>query len=314
LRIPPARRFAAGEFYDNRLTEGDAAMKEKFGFSNGRAPRTLFVIFNYLLMTCIFVSVSLPLIKVLSDSFEGAFSYGFKLIPTKFDPTAYLRILSQEKIYTPFFVSVFCTVMGTLIGMLITTMSAYVLVQFDMPGRGILVVYIIITMVFSAGLIPTFLVVRDLGLVDTLWAPILLLVVNTGNIILMRNFFESVPTSLSEAAEIDGCSMFGIFYRIMLPLSVPAIATLSLFTFVAYWNEVMPFIYYINNPDLYNFQVILRQYVLSGDTFDTNTEAYIFPETLKNALIVISMVPVMCVYPFAQKYFVTGINIGAVKE
>jgi putative aldouronate transport system permease protein len=290
-------------------------MPERLSFTNGRAPRTVFIILNYVLMVCIFIIVVLPLLKVVSDSFEGAFTYGFKIIPNKFDTTAYRQVLRKPEVYRGFGVSVYTTLLGTLLGMTVTTLSAYTLVQFDLPGRRIIVIYILITMVINAGLIPTYLVVRDLNLINSLWAPILTLVVNSSNIILMRNFFESVPASLAEAAEIDGCSMFGIFWRIMLPLSVPAIATLSLFTLVSYWGEVMPFIYYINDTKLYNLQVVLRQYVLSGDSFSTSgAEDYIFPETMKNTLIVISIIPVMVIYPFLQRYFVTGINIGAVKE
>ncbi|HAN44613.1 MAG TPA: carbohydrate ABC transporter permease [Ruminococcaceae bacterium] len=289
-------------------------MKDKLSFKKGFRARTAFLIFNYLLMVAIFLIVMLPILKVVSDSFEGQFTYGFKLWPKQFTLIAYKSVLTRPELFKPFLISLYTTIVGATICMTFTTLAAYVLIQENMPGKKLLTLFILVTMVFNAGLIPTFMVIRDLNLLDSLWAVILPLAVNSYDIILMRNFFEAIPQSLSESAELDGCTPFQIFYKIILPLSKPALATIGLFALVAYWNEFFSFVMYINNPDLNNFQMVLRRFVLAGDAMHTGTDDYIFPDTLRNCTIVVSMIPVLIVYPFLQKYFVSGINLGAVKE
>jgi len=288
-------------------------MKEKITFTKDTWARSLFLIINAILMVMIFVAVLLPIVKVLSDSFEGRYTYSFKLWPNQFSTDAYRRVFTRADLYKPFMISTYITVVGTMISMALTTLAGYVLIQESLPGRKFLNWFIMITMVFNAGLIPTYLTMRDLHLIDTLWAVILPIATSTYNIILMRNFFETVPASLAESADIDGCTPFQIFYKIMLPLSKPALATVGLFTIVNYWNEYFSLIIYINKVELYNFQIILRKFVISGDNIPTS-DVYVFPEALKNAIIIISMLPIMVIYPFLQKYFVQGVNLGAVKE
>lgn len=290
-------------------------MRERFSFKPGYRGRTIFLILNYLFMAIVFLSMLIPLLKVLSDSFEGNFTYGFKIFPERFTLEAYKQVFRRPDIYGPFGISVLTTVIGTVLSMLLTTLAGYVLMQQDMPGRNIFSMAILITMVFNAGMIPTFLVMKQIYLLDTIWAAILPIAVNTYNIILMRNFFETVPPSLAESASLDGCTPLQIFYKIMLPLSKPALATVGLFTLVNYWNEYMQFVLYINDPDLYNLQIILRKIVLAGDEMKTSgADEFIFSDTLKNATIIVSIIPVLLVYPFLQKYFVQGINLGATKE
>jgi putative aldouronate transport system permease protein len=285
--------------------------KKHINYIKNNPSRTLFVICNFILMLLVIAAMLIPLIKVLSDSLDSAGFYGMNLIPAHFSFDAYKVILSKKTLYWPFIISVYTTVVGTLLAMAITTLGAYALSRKELPGRSFFIYFILITMVFHAGMIPGYMLMKTIGLLNTLWAVILPLSVTAFNLILMKNFFSEIAESLIEAAEIDGCSPFGIFWQIVLPLSKPVLATIGLFCVVEYWNEFFHFVIYINNPDLYNFQVRLREMVLSN-TLDASPEA-VYGKSLQNAAIVVAMVPVMLLYPFLQKYFVKGINLGAIK-
>jgi putative aldouronate transport system permease protein len=288
-------------------------MVEKFSLAKGHRARTLFIIGNYLLMIILICLMLIPILKVVSDSLDRSAFYGLSLIPNQFSFNAYEAALSRQDLVRPFFISVFVTTVGSLLAMLLTTMGAYVLTQKDLPGRSFFIYMILFTMVFHAGMIPVYLVYKDMHLLNTLWAVILPLSVSTFNLILMKNFFQEIPASLIEAAEIDGCSPLKIFWNIVLPMSKPALATVGLFCIVAYWNDFFNYVIYITNHDLYNFQVRLRELVLSDDVSNAVSGKQVFGRSLQNAVIIIAMVPVMILYPFLQKYFVTGINLGAIK-
>ncbi|HYH05084.1 MAG TPA: carbohydrate ABC transporter permease, partial [Bacillota bacterium] len=238
--------------------------------------------------------------------------YGISLIPNKFSFNAYEAVLSDPTLIRPFFVSVYVTIVGSFLAMLLITMGAYVLTQKDIPGRTLFIYMILVSMVFNAGMIPVYLLYRGLGLLNTLWAVIFPLLLNAFNLILMKNFFLEIPPSLIEAAEIDGCSPMGIFWRIVLPMSKPALASIGLFVIVAYWNDFFHYVIYITDENLYNFQVRLRELVLADD-FSAVAGKQVFGRSLQNAVIIIAMLPVMILYPFLQKYFVAGVNLGAVK-
>lgn len=287
-------------------------MVEKFNLQQGNRGRTLFVICNYIFMGIIVFLMLLPILKVLSDSLDRSAFYGFSLLPNQFSWNAYKVVFTDQFMVRPFLVSIYVTVVGTTISMLVTTMGAYVLTQKEMPGRSFFIYMILVTMVFNAGMIPTYLVYRDLHLLNSLWAAILPLSVSAFNLILMKNFFQEIPGSLIEAAEIDGCTPFGIFWKIVLPMSKPALATVGLFVIVAYWNDFFHYVIYMTDRNLYNFQVRLRELVLSDD-FTAIGGEQVFGRSLQNAAIVVAMIPVMLIYPWLQKYFVTGINLGAVK-
>ena len=290
-------------------------MVERYGFSKGLRGRTLFVIFNHVFMVLLMVIMIVPILKVVVDSLDAAPALGLNFIPREFTFGAYKAILNQESLRKPFVISLYTTVVGTALGLLMTTIAGYVLIQKKMPGRTFFTYMILFTMIFSGGLIPTYMTIRSLGLLDSLWAIILPLCLQTYNVILMKNFFSGIPESLFEAAEIDGCSPFGMFWRIALPMSAPALASIGLFIMVTYWNHFMNFVLYINKrTDLYNFQIKLREMVLTDDTKNAGAQEGIYGKTLQNAVIITSMIPVMIVYPFLQKYFVTGISMGAVKE
>lgn len=288
-------------------------MKDKMSLQKGYRARTLFVIFNYIFLMLLMVMMIVPLLKVFVDSVDPTATYGMRLIPKEFSLGAYQHILGTSSLYRPFLVSIFTTIIGTIIGLAVTTIGAYVIIQEEMPGRKLFVNIIMFTMLFSGGLIPTYLAIKQIGLLDSIWAVILPLSINAYNIILMKSFFQGLPQSLFEAAEIDGCTPVGTFTKIVLPLSKPALASVGLFIAVAYWNDFFHFQIYINNPNWQNFQVKVRELILSDTLLGTSTGGAMPPEMLKSATIVVVMAPFLFIYPFLQKYFVKGITLGAVK-
>ncbi len=280
-----------------------------------KKPKTrihVFDVVNYIVFILIALIIMLPLWKVLVDSFNAVGVYQFKLWPTKPTLDGYKTILTTAKLYRPFLNSVITTVVGTLLGLVMSTLGGYVLCQTELPGREILVYFLLFTMIFSGGMIPEYLVMRQLHLTNNMWILVVKHGMNVYNLVLMRNFFEGIPASLFEAAKIDGCSPMGIFFKIVLPLSKAALASIGLMFAVTVWNDYSTVQIYISNRDQVNFQYILRVMVMDGDT---PTTAYnVSQSTLYYAAIVMAILPFMLLYPFLQKYFVQGVNIGAVKE
>lgn len=209
-------------------------------------------------------------------------------------------------------VSIGITLVGTIVNMFFTTTMAYGLSRKNLVGKGPLLKMVMFTMVFSGGMIPTFLIVRSLGMYDTFAALILPGAISAYNMLIIRNFFLGLPSELEEAASIDGCSDIGIFFKIALPLSMPVLATFSLFYGVGHWNDYMSSLIYIDDQKKYPFTLVLRSLVMQNPT--ETTEAELPPsDTLKMAVIVIGTIPILCVYPFLQKHFVAGTMVGAVK-
>lgn len=279
----------------------------------------LFDALNYLLLTIVGVVTVLPLLHVLAGSVttvEEMARKPFVLIPTEFTLNAYRYILSTPTIFKALGVSIFVTAIGTLISMFITSLMAYGLTRRDLDGRKFFNLMIVFTMLFHGGLIPSFLVVKQVGLIDSMFAMIIPSAVSAFNLIILRSFFQGLPEGLEESAKLDGCGDFGILFKIVLPLSLPSIATISLFYAVTYWNSYFSAIMYINNADKWPVQVLLRQIVIaaSGMAADTDNEFIKPPEqTIKMAVIVVSTVPILLVYPFIQKYFAKGALVGSVK-
>ncbi len=271
-----------------------------------------FTVVNYILFIIIGLIIIVPIWKVLIDSIDARTSYSFNIIPKQFSMVGYKVILSTKALYRPFLISIYTTVVGTLFGLVMSTLGGYVLIQWEMPGREGFAYFLLFTMIFSGGMIPEYLVMKDLGLIDNLWLIVFKHGVNVYNLVLMRNFFEGVPASLFEAAEIDGCSPIGIFIKIVLPLSKAALASLGLMYAVAVWNDYTNFKIYITDSSKVNFQYKLRNLIMDGD-MPTTTES-VSQNTLNNAAIMVAIIPFMIVYPFCQQYFVQGVNIGAVKE
>jgi putative aldouronate transport system permease protein len=273
---------------------------------------TAFDVILYIVFGILSLIIIIPIWKVVVDSFNAVGVYKFLLWPTDFTLGGYQTILTTEKLFRPFLNSVITTVIGTLVGLAMATLGGYVLNQYDMPGRNFLSYFLLVTMIFSGGMIPEYLVMKQLHLVDSMWILVVKHGINVYNLVLMKNFFEGIPASLYEAAELDGCSPMQIFYKIVLPLSKAALASIGLMFAVTIWNDYSTVQIYITSPSQVNFQYQLRVMIMDGDT---PTTAYkVSQNTLYYASIVCAILPFMVAYPFLQKYFVTGINAGAVKE
>lgn len=272
----------------------------------------LFDVINYVVFAILTLIILIPIWKVLVDSFSAVGVYQFKLWPTQPTIGGYATILKTQKLFRPLLNSFITTIVGTLLGLLLCTLGGYVLNQYDMPGRNALSYFLMVTMIFSGGMIPEYLVMRQLGLVNNMWILVVKHGMNVYNLVLMKNFFEGIPASLYEAARLDGCSPMQIFYKIVLPLSKAALASIGLMFAVTVWNDFSTVQIYITNRDQVNFQYMLRVMVMDGDT---PTTAYkVSQSTLYYSGIVCAILPFMIAYPFLQKYFVTGVNVGAVKE
>lgn len=272
----------------------------------------IFDIVLIVIFTVFSLAMIIPVYKVLVDSFDLKTAYGMKLFPERFGLAGYKSIFTNPTMLRPFLISCYTTVMGTVMGLLISVLGAYVLIQWKMPGRAFVANVLLFTMIFNGGMIPTYLVMKEFHLTNNLWGVILLPAINVYNLVLMKNFFEGIPVSLMESAEIDGCSRFRILYKIVLPLSKAALASIGLMYAVGYWNDYTNYKLYITNSNLYNFQMKLRDLIMGSDlpsAVEGATE-----NTVKNAAVIVAILPFMIIYPFCQKYFVQGVNIGAVKE
>ena len=272
----------------------------------------IFDIVLIVIFTVFSLAMIIPVYKVLVDSFDLKTAYGMKLFPERFGLAGYKSIFTNPTMLRPFLISCYTTVMGTVMGLLISVLGAYVLIQWKMPGRAFVANVLLFTMIFNGGMIPTYLVMKEFHLTNNLWGVILLPAINVYNLVLMKNFFEGIPVSLMESAEIDGCSHFRILYKIVLPLSKAALASIGLMYAVGYWNDYTNYKLYITNSNLYNFQMKLRDLIMGSDlpsAVEGATE-----NTVKKAAVIVAILPFMIIYPFCQKYFVQGVNIGAVKE
>lgn len=271
----------------------------------------LFNVINGIIFILISIIMLIPIYKVLVDSFDLSSAYGMRLWPKQFGLAGYASVLSNPTLYRPLMISVGTTLAGTFLGLALSTLGAYVLIQWDMPGRTFFANFLLFTMIFNGGMIPTYLVMKNLGLTNNLLGVVLLPAINIYNLVLMRNFFEGIPQSLFEAATLDGCTPMATFIKVVLPLSKAALASIGLMFAVAYWNDYTNYKLYITDSTLYNFQMKLRSIMMGSDLPQANGGAT--ENTVKSAAIIIAILPFMVLYPFLQKYFVKGVNVGAVK-
>lgn len=272
----------------------------------------VFRIVNAIIFILLSLIIIVPMWKILVDSLDLKTAYGMKLWPEQFGLDGYISVFKNPTLSHPLMISVITTIAGTLIALTLSTLGAYVLIQWDMPGRNFFANMLLFTMIFNGGMIPTYLVLKSLHLTNTLWVVILFPALNVYNLVLMRNFFEGIPVSLFESATLDGCSPMQTFVRIVLPMSKAALASIGLMFAVTYWNDYTHYKLYITNSDLYNFQMKLRSVIMGSDLPSASGSAT--ENTVKNAAIIVVIIPFMILYPFLQKYFVKGVNIGAVKE
>ena len=274
----------------------------------------------YLILTVVVLVCLYPFLNVVAYSLSGntaVLSGKVTFYPIDFQLSAYKEILlKQTQIWTAMGISVTVTVLGTLLGLVLTVAAAYALSKEKLKGRGILSGFILFSMYFSGGIIPTFLVVKGVGLYDSISALVIPSAMNVFNFIVMRTFFKELPLELEEAARIDGANDMKILFKIALPLSMPIIATIGLFYAVSYWNDYFSALLYIQTPEKFSLQLRLRQLLFAGQINQVSMEnlgTQVMSESLKMASIVISTIPIILVYPWLQKYFVKGVMLGSVK-
>ncbi len=264
----------------------------------------------------------IPFLYVIAGSFatqHELLERGFILFPTEFSLSAYEFIFSTSTLVRSLLVTIFITVVGTLINLIFTCLMAYPMARRDLDFRKPIQLMVIFTMLFSGGMIPTFLVVKNLHMIDTYWALLLPGAISAFNLIIIRSFFQQLPDGLEESAKIDGASDPGILLKIVLPLSMPVLATFSLFYAVGHWNTFFSAVLYINDSTKWPIQVLLRQIVIlsqGGSLGDTTAfeQDFVPPDqAVKMAVIVISTIPILVVYPFLQKHFAKGVLLGSVK-
>lgn len=284
----------------------------------------VFNIINYTILTVFLVVILYPLIYVVSASLsDGAavISGQVVLLPVNFSLVAYERIFHYERIWTGYANSLFYAVVGTLVNLTMTLIAAYPLSRRDLFGRNVIVGLFLFTLFFSGGLIPAYLLVKDLGLRNTRWALIIPQALSIWNLLIAITFMRtSIPHELLEASQLDGCNDFQYFLKVLLPLSTPLIAVLALFYAIGHWNQFFAALLYLTNKDLFPLQIILRDILISSqvdmnmmEDLQSMAAREAMRELLKYALIVVASVPVLMIYPFAQKYFVKGIMLGSVK-
>lgn len=285
----------------------------------------LFQLINMVVMTFFMMIIMVPILTVIMTSFvseaEVARRGSFIIIPEEFDFSAYeLLWESSGNIIRAYGNTLFRVSVGTFLNLFFTITLAYGLSKRDLKGRNVLTGFIFFTMLFTGGMIPTFMTVKALGLMDSRWAMVLPCLVNTWNLFVMRNFFYGIPDSLEEAAVLDGANQVQILTRIVLPLSKASIATIGLFYAVHHWNSWFDAMLYINKTSLLPMQNILRNIITSSSSLgDLSSEAYnamdVLPPTqsLRAAAIIVTTLPIVAVYPFIQKYFVKGVMVGSVK-
>ncbi len=282
-------------------------------------------IVNYVLLLLLLVAVLYPLIYIVSCSFsagDALMTGKVKLLPVAPTLQSYKAVFKYQSIWIGYRNSILYAVVGTLISMVLTLLAAYPLSREDFKGRKIYTVIVLFTMMFSGGLIPTYMLIKNLGLMDSIWAVVLPGAVSAYNIIVARTFFaNTIPKELREAAEMDGCSDFRFFLKIVIPLSTPIIAVLSLWVIVGLWNSYFGPMIYLDTQDKYPLQLVLRRILLLSQVNlnQSNIDPEVIrrnqylSEMLKYGTIIVSSVPLMIVYPFVQKYFVKGVMIGSVK-
>ncbi|KIL39482.1 sugar ABC transporter permease [Gordoniibacillus kamchatkensis] len=270
----------------------------------------------------IVVVVLYPLIFIVSASFSDpalVLNGEVILLPKHITLDAYKNVFQNGQIWHSYGNTILYTVVGTLINLLMTTLAAYPLSRPDLPGRKGLMFFITLTMFFSGGIIPSYLLVKQLGMVDTMWALVIPGAIGTYNLIVMRTYFQtSIPWEIQEAAHIDGCSNWKLLSHVILPLSKPIMAVMVLFYAVGHWNSFFNALIYIRSKDLYPLQLVMREMLLisQADSFDSSTgmaNKVLLAESIKYVVIIISSLPVLVMYPFVQKHFVKGVMIGSLK-
>lgn len=280
----------------------------------------VFDVFNIIFLGVLGLAMLLPFVYVIAGSFASEMELttrSFFLWPKEFSLESYKYIFSTPAFLRSLMVTVGVTIVGTLVQLFFTFTFAYPLSRRHLKGRNVLLNLVIFAMLFSGGMIPTFLVIKGLGLLDSYWALILPAAINPFNLMIIKNFFQEMPVELEESAKMDGCTEIGILWKIILPLSKPVIATFTLFYAVGIWNDFMSGLLYINDSTKWPIQLLLRQITMSSNganALSSFDPTYVPPEQgMKFAVIIVATLPILIFYPFLQKHFAKGMLVGSVK-
>ena len=281
----------------------------------------IFAVFNYIIMTFMVIATLYPCLYVLFASVSDPVKLynGSKLLlwPRGFTTVGYEYVMDYKLLWTGYRNTILYTVSGTALNVLLTIMAAYCLSRRNLVGQNFIIMAMVFTMYFSGGMIPTYLVVRGVHILDTPFAVILPGAINTTNFIISLTYFRGMPYELEEASKIDGATNMQILFKVLAPLAKPVIMVMVLYYAVAHWNDYMTSMLYISTQKLYPLQYVLRQILIEGTSLENANanldQAAAVNETIKYAVVVVSTVPILCVYPFIQKHFVKGVMVGAVK-
>lgn len=264
------------------------------------------------------ISILFPFMQVITISMSPASvvnETGFHLIPKQLDFSGYKQISTDPNFWHSYLVTIARTVIGTAAGVLVTVLTAYPLARQNLPYRRGLMMFVVFTMYFSGGMIPKYLLVKGLGLTNHFLVYVLPCLITGFALIITRNFFMGIPPALEESAKIDGATNLQVLFKVYLPLSMPVMATISLWYCVQHWNSWMDNMLYVTDKSIFVLQYVLQTILSSGQTADMEAMAdvLIHTETMKMAALVLSLIPIVCTYPFLQKYFVKGMIVGSVK-
>jgi len=282
----------------------------------------IFNIFNIILMLFMVVITLYPFLYVVFASFSVPLQYvaniGLLVRPLGFTWDAYRAVINNPNIISGYRNTIFIVFVGTALSLLFSAMGAYVLSRRNLYWRKVLTFLLIFTMYVSGGMIPDFLLIRNLGLIGSRWSIILPGMISTWNLIILRTAFYSIPDSLEESARIDGAWEITILFKVLLPLLVPTLAVIALFYGVSYWNEWFRAMIYVQDRTLHPLQLILREILINAQTAEMTegegfADRWAAAQTIRHATIIVATIPILCLYPFLQKYFVKGVMVGAVK-
>lgn len=283
---------------------------------------TLFDYVNYSLLALISLVCVFPFFYVFSVSFTDPKAYiplKFYLFPDQWSLAAYKYILSTNSFLNAFKSTAFITLVGTALSIVTSFTFAYALTRKTMPGRSIMLSAVVFTLVFNAGILPSYLLVKSLGLLNSHWSLIWPSLTSAWSLIVIKSFLESLPSELEDSARIDGCSDIGVFVRIVVPLSMPAIAAFVLFFAVSYWNTYFNALIYLSDSKKWTLQVLIKSLVIDSDSTGVGQagaggdDRIVPQETIRMASIMLAMAPILAVYPFLQKHFAKGVMLGSIK-
>jgi putative aldouronate transport system permease protein len=287
----------------------------------------LFSGINIVIMTLLIVMFLYPIINMAAISMSGDVAVlraEVTVFPIGFNTQAYNKIIANAMLWRSILNSLFVAFVGCGLSLVMVSVAAYPLAFADFYGKKLYTVLILFTMWFSGGIIPTFMTVRNLGLIDSLWALIVNSLLSAYHVIIARSYFQSIPKSMVESARIDGANDYGILFKIIMPLSKPVLATIALWIIVGHWNDYLNPLIFLSSRDNYTLQLVLKEIVLYSESSLYGLSAAVtggsggsvsdLGPQVRNAALVVSMIPMIVIYPFVQRYFVSGIMLGAVKE